>query len=50
MVHWKNYCKKIMIDQNVDPQGWFKVMEHVADLRKHKAHPGNKCYLPHITE
>ena len=49
MENWKNDCNKIMIDQNVDPQGWFKVMDHVADLHIHKAHPGNKYYLPPIT-
>ena len=39
-----------MIDQNVDPQGWFKVMDNVAHLHNHKAHTGNKDYLPPITE
>ena len=36
-----------MIDQNVDPQGWFKLMENVADLHNHKSHSGkNIIYLP----
>ena len=39
-----------MIDQNVDQQGWFKVIEHVSDLHKHTANPGNKYYLSLITE
>ena len=39
-----------MIDKNVDPQGWFKVMDHVADLHKHKENPVNKYCLPPITE
>ena len=26
-----------MIDQHFDPQGWFKVMEHVTDLHNHKS-------------
>ena len=45
----ENIRKKIMIDQNVDIQGCFKVMDHVADLHNYKAHLGNKNYLPPIT-
>ena len=47
MAHWKNDCKKIIMDQNVDPKGWFKVIEHVADLHNHNENPRKKMiYLP----
>ena len=48
MAHWKNDRKKIIIDQNLDPKGWFKVMDHVTYLYNHKEHPGDKYYLPPI--
>ena len=37
-----------MIDQKLDSQGWFKVIEHDAHLHKHKSHIGNKYYEPPI--
>ena len=39
-----------MIGHNVDPQVWFKVMEHVANIHNHKAHTDKKYYLSPITE
>ena len=39
-----------MIDQNIDTQGCFKVMEHVVDLHNHKSHTGTRDYTPPITE
>ena len=49
MAKWKNECKKIMIDQNVDPRGWFKVIINVADLLNQNAHPGNQYFLTPLT-
>ena len=45
MAQCKNDCRKIMIDQNVDLQVWFKVMEQFSYLHNQKAHPGKKIYL-----
>ncbi len=49
MSSWKNDMVRLMIDWNVDPRGWFKVMEHTGNLSNHKAHPGNPESLPPMT-
>ena len=50
MAHWKNDCRKIMMDQNVNTQGCFKVMDRVEDLHNHQENVCKKDYLPPITE
>ena len=37
-----------MINKNVDPQGWLKVMDTVADLHNHKEYTGKKGYITPI--
>ena len=41
MASWKNDCINIMIDSKIDPGGWFKVMQHAADLHNHTANQHN---------
>ena len=45
----ENDCKKVIIEQNVDPRGWFKVMKNVSDLHNQKSYPGIKYLLPPLT-
>ena len=49
MAHRKADMTKIMIDRNVDPRGWFKVMEHTADIHNHRANKKNDGHLPSMT-
>ena len=37
--------KKITIDYNVDPHGWFHLMHHTADLHNHRANKENENNL-----
>ena len=40
---------KVMIDYGVDPKGWFKVMQHTADVNNHLAKQFNEDNTPKMT-
>ena len=47
--NWKSKLKKRIIDYNVDPTGWFHVMQHTADLHNNCANRENEDNIPPIT-
>ena len=49
MASWKADMTKIMIDYDVDPKGWFKVMQHSAEVQNHRANKSNEYNLPPLT-
>ena len=47
MAYWKDNMTKVMIDYDVNPNGWFKVMQHTADVNKHQGKKGTKITSLH---
>ena len=47
--NWKSEMTRIMIDYNVDPRGWFCVMQHTAGLHNHRANRANEDNLQPLT-
>ena len=47
---WKRDSTKIMIESEVDPRGWFRVMCHTADLHNHRANSSNEDNIPPLTK
>ena len=35
MEYWKSDMTKVMIDYDADTKGWFKVMQHTADVHNY---------------
>ena len=40
---------KVMIDYDVYPKGWFRVMKHTGDVHNHQANKRNGDNIPTLT-
>ena len=49
MAYWKADMTKVMIDYDVDPKGWLKIIQHTADDNKHQANKRNEYNLPPLS-
>ena len=41
MEKWESNMTTVTINNNVDPIGWFRVMIHTSDARKHQVNQGD---------
>ena len=49
MKYWKSDMTKFMIEYDVDPKGWFKLMQHTTDVHNHQANKRDEDKPPPLT-